>query len=363
MTPPFPLSCDTPVPMYEVGEPLPEAVAGDPSRLSPEALAEVKSLLGADPKGFFLQLIKTWLTIIGSIALAVWVNHWALSVLVIFYIGTRQNILGLLIHEQTHRLGLQSKAGDHLTNLSCAFPLLITLEGYRRVHLAHHHHYFTHEDPDYRRKQGREWSFPQRARRFIWTIITDLVGMNIVRTFKGKAAHDDSDRPLRGTPLWVRLTFYAVAATSLTLTGAWPIFLIYWFLPLLTVMQVIVRFGAICEHKYNLVNASMSGSTPMIEPTWWEKLLLPNLNFNLHIYHHWFPAIASTRLPRVHGIFRREGLVADANVFHGYIAYVRYLVSLKKETGIAAGSDNEPAAAVTAPARESNAQDEKRPAA
>ena len=323
---------NTPVPMYEVGQPLPEAVIGDPSRLSPEALSEVKAILGADPVGFFSRLVTTWLTIIGAIALAVWVNHWAASVLVILFIGTRQNILGLLIHEQTHRLGLLSKRGDHIANLLCAYPLLIALEGYRRVHLAHHHHYFTEQDPDYRRKQGREWSFPQRARRFIWTIITDLVGMNIVRTFRGKAAHDDSTRPLRGTPIWVRLVFYAVIATALTLTGTWPLFLLYWLLPLLTVMQVIVRFGAICEHKYNLVDSSMSGSTPMIEPSWWERLLLPNLNFNLHIYHHWFPAIAFSRLPKVHAIFRREGLVADDNVFHGYLAYLRYLLTPKQES-------------------------------
>ena len=28
--------------------------------------------------------------------------------------------------------------------------------------------------------------------------------------------------------------------------------LLYWLVPLLTVTQVLVRWGALCEHKYNL---------------------------------------------------------------------------------------------------------------
>jgi len=311
-----------------IGDPLPSAVLGDPSRLSPEAQTKIKAMMGSDTVRFLLKLGLTWATIIGTIAAAAWLENIWFSIAAVFFIGTRQNILGLLVHEQTHRLGIASKAGDHLTNLACAFPLLITLEGYRRVHLAHHRHYFTEHDPDFRRKQGKEWTYPQRVREFIKTIITDLLAMNLVKTLRGKADDGAVDqRPQRGTPAWVRLAFYAALAVVFTLTKTWPLFLLYWLLPLLTVMQVIVRFGAICEHKYNLADPSLAESTPMIEPRWWEMLLLPNLNFNLHIYHHWYPAIPFTRLPAVHRLFKREGLVQSANVFHGYGAYVKHLLT------------------------------------
>jgi fatty acid desaturase len=67
-------------------------------------------------------------------------------------------------------------------------------------------------------------------------------------------------------------------------------------------------------------------STPIIIPRWWERLLLPNLNFTYHIYHHWYPRIPFIYLTDVHAIFDREGLVENKNVFHGYVPYLRYLL-------------------------------------
>jgi hypothetical protein len=66
-------------------------------------------------------------------------------------------------------------------------------------------------------------------------------------------------------------------------------FLLYWLLPLLTIMQVIVRWGAICEH-------------------------------------HYFPGIPFSSLPKVHEIFQREGLINELNVFHGNLSYLRFLL-------------------------------------
>ncbi|MAE66876.1 MAG: fatty acid desaturase, partial [Phycisphaeraceae bacterium] len=248
------------------------------------------------------------------------------------FIATRQNMLGLLNHEQTHRLGVRSRLGDHLANMTMAWPLLITLEGYRRIHLAHHRHYFTDQDPDFRRKQGPEWTYPKRVMQFLTTVVVDVTGFNIVRFVAGKRGREAKSGPPKPiTPPWARLVFYGAAAVTFTWTETWIPFLVYWVLPWATVLQLIVRWGAVCEHKYNLVSPSVEQSTPIIEPGRLESLLLPNLNFNLHIYHHWYPAIPFTKLPRVHEIFRREGLVRDENVFHGYISYLMYLLGRRPE--------------------------------
>jgi fatty acid desaturase len=50
------------------------------------------------------------------------------------------------------------------------------------------------------------------------------------------------------------------------------------------------------------------------------------------IYHHWYPAIPFTRLPAVHRVFKEEGLVQTRNVFHGYVAYLKYLLTPAKKT-------------------------------
>jgi len=91
------------------------------------------------------------------------------------------------------------------------------------------------------------------------------------------------------------------------------------------VLLFIVRLGAVTEHVYNLPGASVNQSSPLIILRWWEKLLLPNLNFTLHSYHHFFPGVAFCNLPKVHAIFEREALVDGKNIFHGYWDYLGYL--------------------------------------
>lgn len=62
--------------------------------------------------------------------------------------------------------------------------------------------------------------------------------------------------------------YFLGVAGLLTVTGQWISFLLYWVLPLLTVFQLIVRWGALCEHKYNLAGASAADSTPLIVLSW-----------------------------------------------------------------------------------------------
>jgi fatty acid desaturase len=196
------------------------------------------------------------------------------------------------------------------------------------VHLAHHQNYFTDRDPDYLRKQGPAWTFPQRLRHLLGLFLRDLTGLSVLNTIRGKGGDPSTTgRVTRRWQIAARIAFYAIAALLITWAHLWSAVLLYWLLPLVTILQVIVRWGAICEHKYDLIHPDVVESTPIIEPRWWESLLLPNLNFTLHIYHHWFPRIPFSRLPEVHRIFRQEGLVDEASLFRGYGAYARHLLT------------------------------------
>jgi fatty acid desaturase len=209
-----------------------------------------------------------------------------------------------------------------------AYPLLVTLEGYRRVHLSHHRAYFTDDDPDYLRKQGVEWTFPQQRAYFFRMLLRDLGGLNLIKTLKSKGMDESTSyaKANFSPPRWFRPAFFVALIAALTLTHTWILFLIYWLLPLITIMQLIVKWGAISEHKYNLINPTVEESTPLIELRWWERLLLPNLNFTLHIYHHWYSTIPASRLPKVHLWFRKSGLLNEQHVFQGYSAYLRSLL-------------------------------------
>ena len=307
---------------------LPAAIKGDKLSLSAAARDEIQALNGAQPLAFTFELVSAWVVILGAI---VWANHmataWA-SLIAVLLVATRQNVLGLLSHDQAHLLGYRTRFGDLAVNLLAAYPLLVlTVEGYAQVHLAHHRDYFTETDPDFARKSGEDWSFPKTPLETAKLFLADVAGINTFKLIRGK-------RPASGNlafarryriPAWVRPLYFVVLAITLTLTGAWGMFLLYWILPIATVSQVIVRWGAICEHKYNLPGASVAESTPLIVLSWWERLLLPNLNFAMHPYHHYFPGVSFSLLPRIHEIYCREELVNHQNVFRGYLAYLRFI--------------------------------------
>ena len=312
-------------------QPLPPALLGDKNALSEKGRNELNSLNRRSPKAFLKQLFLAWAVIFTTIVIASYFDSIWMTFVAIVIIATRQNVLALLMHEQAHCLGFKAKPGDMIVNLLVAYPLLLTtVENYSQVHLSHHRFYFTPQDPDLIRKTGSEWIFPMKASRLLKLFVTDLTGLNLVKFIRGKKAtkgYEKYKRPSK-IPAWVRPAYLALLVTVLIWSGGWPQFLLYWVLPLLTVFQVIVRIGALCEHVY-IPAAGVVETSPVIEPLWWERLLLPNLNFNLHPYHHFCPGIPFDNLPKAHAIFKREGLIDKANVFKGYGSYFKYLVSVK----------------------------------
>jgi fatty acid desaturase len=312
--------------------PLEPSVLSDKRALSERVRGEILHLSGARPVAFLAQALGAWGVIVIVIALAVHVDNVWITALAIVIVATRFNILALLVHEQVHFLGLRGRYGDWVANLLVAYPIFgITVEGYAKVHLSHHRYYFTQKDPDFLRKAGVDWTFPMPAASFAKLFFSDFFGLTFIKLIEGKRVEqiDVFNRPYPTAP-WVRPVFYLMIAGILTYAQLWQVFLLFWLLPLVTVLPVIVRLGAISEHIYNLPEASVIESSPLIVQQWWEKLLLPNLNFTLHPYHHYFPGVAYVNLPKVHEIFQRENLVDERNVFHGYWSYLKYLQTARE---------------------------------
>jgi fatty acid desaturase len=311
--------------------PLRPAVLADAGALPASARREILALSGARPARFAAELAFTWLSIAGLIAAGVHFDNLAVSLLCAFLVGTRQMVLALLLHEQVHRLGLRSKYADWIINVFAVFPLFVTtVEDYAKVHLSHHKYCFTKDDPDFIRKSGAEWTYPMKPRQLLGIVLRDLTGMNVIRLIRGKKAHATAEFTRRNpTPKWLRIGFFMTAAALLTAVGGWTIFLLYWMLPILTVTQLMLRWVAVAEHEYNIEDGSIHETTPLLQLTWWQRMVFPDLNFGLHVYHHMHPGVSFGNLPKVHEIYVREGLVDDSAIFYGQGAYLKYLVSAK----------------------------------
>jgi fatty acid desaturase len=305
------------------------AVLSDGRDLSRDARAEILARSGARPGRFALELAWAWTVVALAIGFAVWADHWAASLLAIFLVGTRQVVLALLLHEQVHRLGWRGRWGDTWVNLLCTYPLLATtVEDYSEVHLRHHKHFMSARDPDFLRKAGPDWAVPLAPRRALRMLVRDLTGLNTLALIRGKTAPQGIEfkRP-RPTPRWVRPVYLLSVAAAVTALGIWPEFLLYWVLPILTVTQLGVRWIAVLEHEYNHEGASVAEVTPLVRMKPWQRWLLPDLNFALHVYHHQHPGVSFSQLPAVHAVYLREGRVDESAVFDGAGAYLRFVLS------------------------------------
>ena len=312
-----------------IHKPLRPAVLADASALSPYARRQIMVLSGARPIRYAAELVFTWASIAAFIAAGVHFDSIIVTLLAIFLIGTRQMSLALLLHEQVHRLGLRSKYADWLINIFAVYPLFVTtVEDYAKVHLSHHKYCFTKDDPDFLRKAGEEWTFPKTAGQLLTIALRDLTAMNLVRLIRGKTAHKTEEFTRRNpSPKWLRIGFFIAAAAALTWLGGWTIFLVYWVIPAMTVTQLLVRWIAVCEHQYNVENGTIHETTPLIQLSWWQRLLMPDLNFGYHCYHHMHPGVSFSNLPKVHAIYQGEGLVDESAIFKGQGAYLRHLLA------------------------------------
>jgi fatty acid desaturase len=236
------------------------AVLGGPEKLSSAARAEIHMLSGNRPRRWLIEATISWVVIAAAIGIGVAVSNTFVTLLCIVFIGVRQMVLGLLLHDQVHRLGLRGKYGDWIANSLVGYPLgVTTVEDYAKIHLSHHKYFMTSKDPDFIRKSGEEWTFPMSAGHLLRILAMDITGLNAITLIKGKTGKPGMDEFKRKnpSPLWLRLAYYAAAAVAITSAHGWTIFLIYWVVPLLTVTQIGIRWLAVIEHEYNVEHSKV----------------------------------------------------------------------------------------------------------
>jgi fatty acid desaturase len=87
-----------------------------------------------------------------------------------------------------------------------------------------------------------------------------------------------------------------------------------WILPLVTVIQALLRLRALCEHGASPDETSplTAARTNLVGPLarW---LLFPH-HVNYHIEHHLYPAVPHYHLPALHRALQEQGLLAGAEI-------------------------------------------------
>lgn len=297
--------------------------------------AELEPLTRLSAWRSLAAMAQTFALIAGAVALALatWPSAWVgLSVVAI---GIAQHGLFILAHEAAHyRLFARRELND-LAGRAVGMIGGVSMCTYRVTHRLHHNNLYTDEDPDTAIHGG----YPRGRRYLLDKLLRDLLGLNAWKTFAyffgAPAINDDTQRALR--PLddtspqlraaaradrWWVAGFHLLAPVVAWAAGGWQalgMYLLLWVLPLVTVLQPILRLRAILEHGA-VEDLGSPLTAARTNRTWGGALnrlagavLFPH-HVNYHLEHHLYPAVPHYHLPALHRLLRDKGALEGAEV-------------------------------------------------
>ena len=271
-------------------------------------------------------VLQEFLVLAALIAAALaWWTPWVV-IPCVFFIGTRQHALFVLAHESAHyRLFEQRWLNDAAGRL-CATLQGLSMRTYRVIHRLHHNNLYTELDPDTALHGG----YPRGKVYLARKLLKDLSGLTAWKTyayFLGGAPAlntqtkvairplDDTSEKLRkeaGADRNAVIAFHVAALLAFGLGGYLVEYLILWILPLVTVVQAILRLRAIAEHGATTdFSSPLTAARTNLVPAWLGWLIFPH-HVNFHIEHHLYASVPQYNLPELHRELTSRGLLAGA---------------------------------------------------
>ena len=313
-------------------------VAGDAplSKWSqPLPIETVRRLSELNSARSFGHILLEWLLMV-SAAIACWqVMHWnwyaAVPVyfLTILFIGSRQHALAILMHEGAHyRLMKNRLANDFFTELFTAWPMHIAMRNYREHHFPHHRSPNTSEDPDWQlRSDDESWEFPKTKRGLALMFLLDFLAMRVVDQYRTFGRYTFPHKRKRDWIDWTREAYTLTFIASFTYFGLWIPYLVFWIVPMLTWLKVVLRMRTIAEH-YALDYSHTFRQTRTTYANWLERVFVAPKNIGYHLDHHLYPSVPFYNLPALHAeLLKTEEFQRQAHLTRGYTQVLRECLS------------------------------------
>jgi fatty acid desaturase len=275
-----------------------------------------------------------------ALAVAAALAYWP-DVLVILLstiiIGTRQHALFVIAHDAAHYLLFENRRLNDAVGRAAATVQGLSMCTYRVIHRLHHNNLYGELDPDTALHGG----YPRGTWYLIRKLLKDLSGLTAWKTyayFLGGApalnsATNVALRPLDDTSGKLRsearsdrntvIVFHIVLLVAFAWSGFLLQYLVLWILPLVTVVQAILRLRAISEHGATTdFSSPLTAARTNVAPRWLEWLIFPH-HVNYHIEHHLYASVPHYNLPRLHREMAERGALENAEV-------VPFRVTLRK---------------------------------
>jgi fatty acid desaturase len=259
--------------------------------------------------------------------LAFWPNPLVLLPAIVV-IGSRQHALFIVAHDAAHYLLYERRWLNDLVGRACATPQGLSMCSYRVIHRMHHNNLYGELDPDTALHGG----YPRGKAYLVRKLLKDLSGLTAWKTYayflfaapalntatnKAIRPLDDTSERLRNEARTDRnfvIAFHLVALAGFAWSGRLLEYLVLWVLPLVTVVQAILRLRAIAEHGATTdFSSPLTAARTNVAPRWVEWLLFPH-NVNFHIEHHLYASVPAHNLRALHAEMAAAGVLEGAQV-------------------------------------------------
>ena len=264
-----------------------------------------------------------------ALAIAAGLYYWPnplVLLICILVIGSRQHALFVIAHDAAHYLLYENRRLNDVVGRACAMLQGLSMCTYRVIHRMHHNNLYGELDPDTALHGG----YPRGRAYLVRKLLKDLAGLTAWKTyayFLGGApalntATNVALRPLDDTSQKLRdeartdrnmvIAFHLLILAVFVWTGHVVEYLVLWVLPLVTVVQAILRLRAIAEHGATTdFSSPLTAARTNIAPAWLEWLIFPH-QVNYHIEHHLYASVPHYNLPRLHRELKGRGILEGA---------------------------------------------------
>jgi fatty acid desaturase len=259
--------------------------------------------------------------------LVYWPNPFVLIPAVIL-IATRQHALFVIAHDAAHYLLFDERKLNDWAGRACATIQGLSMCSYRVIHRMHHNNLYGKLDPDTALHGG----YPRGRWYLVKKLLKDLSGLTAWKTYayflfaapalntatnKAIRPLDDTSERLRNDARHDRnivIAFHVFVLIAFALSGYLVQYLALWLLPLVTVVQAILRLRAIAEHGATTdFSSPLTAARTNLGGALLRWLLFPH-NVNHHIEHHLYASVPMHNLPALHREMNARGMLANAEV-------------------------------------------------
>jgi len=246
----------------------------------------------------------------------------------VMLIGTRQHALFVIAHDAAHYLLYQRRWLNDAVGRICATVQGLSMCTYRVIHRLHHNNLYGELDPDTALHGG----YPRGKWYLVRKLLKDLSGLTAWKTyayFLGGAPAlntatrvalrplDDTSEKLKAEARSDRnavVAFHVAALIVAAWSGYLVQYLVLWILPLVTVVQAILRLRAIAEHGATTdFSSPLTAARTNTGPRWLEWLIFPH-QVNYHIEHHLYASVPHYNLRQLNREMAQRGLLEGAEL-------------------------------------------------